>query len=60
MVKTKLVPGVPKYLQESPSEALKKTIKSNSYRFVSDRALKGESFHSSTELIPDYLQVLAG
>ena len=57
--KSKLVPGVQKFLQNLPTEEQDNFMKAHSYKFIEEKALTGLPYDSATKLIPEYLGVLS-
>ena len=58
MGKTKYVVGVPRWIQDPPSEAVKKLIKKHCYSFIETLAQKDKMPTSATDTIPGFLEVL--
>lgn len=58
MVKIKLVPGVPKWLQEEPTKTKKKLIKEQVYGYLENIVLTKGPLGKTKELIPDFISLL--
>ena len=58
MVKIKLVPGVPKFIQEDPNKNRKKLIKEQVYGYLENRVLTKGPLGKTKELIPDFISLL--
>ena len=58
MAKYKLVPGIPKWIQEDPTKSKKKLIKGNAYRFLENIVLTKGPLKSTMELLPEYITFL--
>ena len=59
MVKSKTQIGIPKWIQENPSDTYKKLFRSKAYPYLEELALKGDKLESSTAQIPGFIAHLS-
>ena len=58
MVKVRMVPGVPKWIQEEPSKGKKKLIKEKVYGYLENLVLTKGPLGKTKELIPGFIPLL--